>query len=77
MDTQHLTHIEVWDDFYQSLKRDGVKIPNAVAVAELTRRGKQLNGDKPKNLGVKRVLALIEKYAPGKYTFHEAHFTKA
>ncbi len=77
MDTQHLTYIEVWDDFYQSLKRDGVKIPNAVAVAELTRRGKQLNGDKPKNLGVKRVLALIEKYAPGKYAFNEAHFTKA
>ena len=75
MDTrQHLNPLEAWDDFYRDFKCEGNK-PNELVLAEYTRRGGLING-KPKTLGEKRIRRLLEKYAPGKYQFHEAHFTK-
>lgn len=77
MESQHLTMLEAWDDFYQNFKREG-NTPNEIVVAEYTRRGKLVVNGKTKTLGVKRICRLLEKYAPGKYTFHqgEPYFTK-
>ena len=74
MDTKHLTPLEAWDDFYKNFERDG-KTPNEIVLAEYTRRGGWFNG-KTKNLGERRIKRLLDKYAPGKYQFHEAHFSR-
>lgn len=75
MDTQQrLNPLEAWDDFYLNFKCEG-NTPNEIVLAEYTRRGKKISG-KVKNLGERRIKRLLEKYAPGKYQFHEAHFTK-
>ena len=78
MDTkQHLSPLEAWDDFYLNFKCEG-NTPNEIVLAEYTRRGKLKVNGKTKHLGEKRVRRLLEKYAPGKYHFHEGqpYFTK-
>lgn len=77
MDTKHLGPLEAWDDFYRNFQREG-NTPNEIVVAEYTRRGKLVVRGKTKTLGVKRIRRLLEKYAPGKYEYHEGqpYFTK-
>jgi len=76
MEEKRLTPLEAWDEFYKNYKCDG-PIPNELVVAQATHNGNQKNkSGKAKNLGVARIARLLEKYAPGKYQFHEAHFTK-
>lgn len=78
MDTKHLTPLEAWADFWQGYTPPN-RMPNDLAVAQLTLKGKlkQPSGH-IKTLGAKRIKSLLEKYAPGKYTFHEGqpYFTK-
>ena len=77
MDKTALTPLQAWDEFYSEYtKPEGDPFPNELIVAEATRRGKQKQKGKAKNLGAARIARLLEKYAPGKYQFHEAHFTK-
>ena len=77
MDTKHLSPLEAWDDFYKSFKCEGNK-PNELVLAEYTRQGYLIVSGVKKNLGIKRITRLLEKYAPGKYHFHEGqpYFTK-
>jgi len=77
MEDKRLTPLEAWDEFYKEYtKPEGDPFPNEISVANSTRWGHQRNGDNTKTLGEKRIKRLLEKYAPGKYQFHEAHFTK-
>jgi len=75
MDAQRLAPLEAWDDFYTNFKCEG-NTPNEIILAEYTRREKLTIKGRTKTLGEKRIKRLLEKYAPGKYRFHEAHFTK-
>lgn len=77
MDGPHLTPLEAWDDFYLNFERAG-RTPNEIAVAEHTRRGRHVVNGKAKTLGAKRIRRLLEKYAPGKYRYHDGqpYFTK-
>lgn len=76
MEEKRIDPIAAWDDFYSSL--DIHPIPNEIVVAQATRNGKQKQNGKAKVLGVKRIRRLLEKYAPGKYVYHEGqpYFTK-
>lgn len=71
MDKKHLTPLEAWDDFYSWFQADG-KTPNEIVLAEYTRRAKLKVRGKTKALGEKRIRRLLEKYAPGRYTFHQS-----
>lgn len=71
-----MTHLEAWDEFYKNYTCEGNK-PNEIVLAEYTRHGGLVIKGVTKNLGIARVRRILEKYAPGKYAFHEAHFTKA
>ena len=77
MDEIPFTPLEAWDDFYQNFERVG-RTPNEISVAEHTRRGRNIVNGKPKTLGAKRIRRLLDKYAPGKYQYHEGnpYFTK-
>lgn len=77
MDTKHLSPLEAWDDFYKNFKCEG-NTPNELVLAEYTNKQKLIVNGKTKRLGEKRIRRLLEKYAPGKYTFHEGqpYFTK-
>ena len=77
MDTKHLSPLEAWEDFYKNFKCEG-NMPNELVLAEYTNKQKLIVNGKTKRLGEKRIRRLLEKYAPGKYTFHEGqpYFTK-
>ena len=74
MKEKHLTPLEAWDKFYTEYKKpEGNPFPNELIVAQATREGRQTNKGVPKTLGVKRIRRLLDKYAPGKYHFHEGN----
>ena len=75
MEEKQLSPLEAWDEFYREYVPPGGVIPNELVVANATRNGKQRQSNgKAKRLGVERIRRLLEKYAPDKYTFFEAHF---
>ena len=73
MEKRYLTPVQAWDEFYKNYVPENGIVPNELIVANSTRHGKQKQAitGKPKNLGVKRIARLLEKYAPGKYHFND------
>lgn len=71
MDKKTLTPIEAWDDFDEYIRRlPGFKIPNEVSTARRDRRGERTDRyDRKIWLGPSRIERILNKYAPGRYTF--------
>lgn len=77
MEKQHLTPAECWDDFWEWYKgQRPARMPNELAVADLTHRGEVKKTNRKGKvvvvrLGAERIARLLDKYAKGRYKFHE------
>jgi hypothetical protein len=81
--SNHLTPLEVWNEFWETTGRHLKPVPNELWKANQTAQGgvKRVTKRGEVNtvtLGAGRVKRLIEKYAPGRYEYHEGepYFTR-
>jgi hypothetical protein len=72
-ETGKLTPSEAWEDFVENVLPSIPTTKNStLKVAKATHLGRvrDKNGN-VKTLGLKRIKAILETYAPGRYQFHE------
>jgi hypothetical protein len=79
---EHLTPSEVWLEFWTNVGSQMKPIENELHQADRTFRGevkrKSKKGVRVVTLGADRIKRLVEKYAPGRYEYHEGepYFTR-
>lgn len=71
-EAKQLLPMEAWKDFWDTVRPILEEVPNELHVAQTTWRGnaRHKNGS-VKTLGAARVKRLLDKYAPGRYQFHQ------
>lgn len=70
MNKQTLTPLQAWDDFLEYARQTGLQLGNDVSQAKRDRRGgRKTRRGTVVQLGAERIERLLNKYAPGRYTF--------
>ena len=78
----HLTPLEVWTEFWETTGQYIKPRPNVLHQAFRTAKGEikrtSGKGERVVMLGPDRIKRLVEKYAPGRYEYHEGepYFTR-
>lgn len=80
---EHLTPIEVWNEFWETTGKHIKPRPNELHQAYRTAKGEvrrisKKTGERIVVLGPDRIKRLVEQFAPGQYEYHdgEPYFTR-
>lgn len=70
MNEQTITPLQAWDDFLEYARQTGLQLGNDVSQAKRDRKGgRKTRRGTVVQLGAERIERLLNKYAPGRYTF--------